>query len=1237
MSLPTLSPRIILGHRFDVKKNVHYITDTDILYPCGVALVIQNFTKKTQKNLPLPEKTINVRLLLLSPKRSVIAVLGVTREKDVIHIFDVKTLKRVRTLSIPPEAAAKKFESACFSHDERFVMTITGDPDWMVLGYNWERGKIETTTKANYLTNPTAPVREVVCSPVDTSTIAIFGAGIFRLLNMQETVWRQYGFQKAENYDIESCCFLTGDRILCGTKDGLLLIIDLGELKYIFEADVVTYINVRADKEEEFVGAVSSATVLERAQALEDQLETTDLAVRALTPLTNGFAYACRPGLVHFFEKIAPHKYKKRNIYEIKDKDFRKNPTDFISSVYYLAVNKSETEMIATTKRSQLYDIKLWGPEMDIAGIVAFKHCGQSLHTGPIGDLALCYWKPIFMTFGVIDRTIRIWNYLTLDLEMTKQYQEDIHSVSLHPTGLYAAIGFSDKLRFMTILIDDLQVTREIPIRECPKSAFSLCGHLLAAVNRNVIQIISVITFQILATLKGHSSLITSLEWTTEDKKLISCGLDGAIYEWDLTNFKRTGEIVNKGIAYWDIAVHSTGTYMYAVGSDDCIKEIKASNIIRAISLELTSVKHIVLSRSNMMMFISAGVGIIASVKVPIEERPETSVYKVHSAAITQMKLTMEDKTFITCSETGTICIWDVLNVEGKTIALDKNFSYFNEILISKTDLEEKLSTIRDLTQRTYELEMEHAYQMRHTETVYKEKLKDIQSTYTQAIDELKEMQELIEANHNTELYNISSDMNVMKERHEAAMLEMEAKYNAELIEEYAKVLKLEDTMVVLTKEYEGVLKTLRESKEKTISELKLVNESKLYNLTKMVEEAREDINKEVREHEAITAQIEDDNDREIETLKSRYEKIIKGARESNIRLKGETGVLKKKIISSQKEIELIQMEIIHLTDDQNKLKQNIKVLEREILDLKKEINERDLRIQDKEKRIYDLKRKDQEYERYKFVLNYKIKELKNQIEPRDKEIKDKKEQISKMEIELDDLQKMNLMLDDNLNSLREKLANTYKSLHIYKRKYKETLVVIKKVKTDIYLASGYVQNYKDLKDSIKKLHIKYITEKDFSKARKGDEECLAELQRQKTYLQGIVKSLEIEVEKSKYINYGEGMIYMEMNWGLMEEIYKIRKKLKAAQSKVLDIETLICVKLTKTYSPREAQKLLQTALTSEEDIHEEWEIKMEDALSKAALMAEEVESLSRRVATLENAINQEVTPLKKRKMRFDV
>ena len=47
-----------------------------------------------------------------------------------------------------------------------------------------------------------------------------------------------------------------------------------------------------------------------------------------------------------------------------------------------------------------------------------------------------------------------------------------------------------------------------------------------------------------------------------------------------------------------------------------------------------------------------------------------------------------------------------------------------------------------------------------------------------------------------------------------------------------------------------------------------------------------------------------------------------------------------------------------------------------------------------KEKRIYDLKKKNQELEKFKFVLDYKIKELKKQIEPRENDIKIMKEQI---------------------------------------------------------------------------------------------------------------------------------------------------------------------------------------------------------------------------------------------------
>lgn len=51
------------------------------------------------------------------------------------------------------------------------------------------------------------------------------------------------------------------------------------------------------------------------------------------------------------------------------------------------------------------------------------------------------------------------------------------------------------------------------------------------------------------------------------------------------------------------------------------------------------------------------------------------------------------------------------------------------------------------------------------------------------------------------------------------------------------------------------------------------------------------------------------------------------------------------------------------------------------------------------EKRIYDLKKKNQELEKFKFVLDYKIKELKKQIEPRENDIKQMKDQIQEVRL----------------------------------------------------------------------------------------------------------------------------------------------------------------------------------------------------------------------------------------------
>jgi WD40 repeat protein len=95
-------------------------------------------------------------------------------------------------------------------------------------------------------------------------------------------------------------------------------------------------------------------------------------------------------------------------------------------------------------------------------------------------------------------------------LEVCKEFQEEAYTVSLHPSGLFILVGFSDKLKLFTILIDDLRPFKEFSIRGCREALFSNGGHLFAAVHGNVIQIYSTVTFENITNFKGHNGKVCS-------------------------------------------------------------------------------------------------------------------------------------------------------------------------------------------------------------------------------------------------------------------------------------------------------------------------------------------------------------------------------------------------------------------------------------------------------------------------------------------------------------------------------------------------------------------------------------------------------------------------------------------------------------------------------------------------------------------------------------------------------
>ena len=204
--------------------------------------------------------------------------------------------------------------------------------------------------------------------------------------------------------------------------------------------------------------------------------------------------------------------------------------------------------------------------------------------------------------------------------------------------------------------------------------------------------------------------------------------------------------------------------------------------------------------------------------------------------------------------------------------------------------------------------------------------------------------------------------------------------------------------------------------------------------------------------------------------------------------------------------------------------------------------------IDDKKQRIYDLRKKNQELEKFKFVLDYKIKELRRQIEPRELEIKEMQSQIAEMEAELVQYRHGNETQKLKVQELELKLKGmTNESIKI-----KEQNVDIESrmmtCQNDLHnVVQQYASSHdmKALKSGLKKAYMKHIT-KDIVAEVSTD--AHKEYQRQRYYLEKNVDSLKHKLIKDNQVHKKENIRILQENVALIKEINELRKELKYAQ-----------------------------------------------------------------------------------------
>ncbi|KAF4521333.1 hypothetical protein B566_EDAN006920, partial [Ephemera danica] len=129
---------------------------------------------------------------------------------------------------------------------------------------------------------------------------------------------------------------------------------------------------------------------------------------------------------------------------------------------------------------------------------------------------------------------------------------------------MFVLVGFAHSVCLLSVQLDELAVVRELAVRNCRICTFSPGGQLFAVAHGNRVQLVSAITFETLHALQGHCAQVEGLSWSQDDTRLVTCGADGAVYEWEVATGKRLEELVTKGTFYQGVSTLGRSNYVVA-------------------------------------------------------------------------------------------------------------------------------------------------------------------------------------------------------------------------------------------------------------------------------------------------------------------------------------------------------------------------------------------------------------------------------------------------------------------------------------------------------------------------------------------------------------------------------------------------------------------------------------------------------------------------------------------------
>ncbi|XP_069954050.1 cilia- and flagella-associated protein 57 isoform X2 [Cherax quadricarinatus] len=1066
-----VEPEYVFGVRGEVHGCVVHTDPDTVVYPAGAFLVLHNTTTHQQQFISIAEEATPT-VIAISPKRQYLCVCR-AGESPAVSVWDVVARKRLRFLSCG-EMTSEKYVAAAFSPDERMVAAQGGAPEWTLVLFLWEKGKVFSVLRLSDMPG-LGPVASLSYHPEDNGVISVVGERVFKLFRLNDKLLKTWGYQGGQNHNCQCQEWADQHTLLVGTEAATVLLLEEGELRneiHITDPELGPECERRSPGE----GVVALAG---RSPGPKHR------RVTALMVFTGGFLCACGPDKVFVFQKsddLNEH-YFQRYMLRLCEP----SPAALVSgrgehNITVLSLSPGEKTIVAATHTGQLFTNPLPSLEASKLPSLVFSPLHARHHQGGIVDADSCLWKPFLVTGGE-DRTLRVWDYQRHTLLLTHTFRDDIFSLSLHPTGLHVAVGLTEALRLYHLLFDCVRSYSEVRTRRCEVCTFSPSGHLLASADGNLLLITSNITLKRVFTLKGHSTKVTGVGWYPDSCGVMSCSSDGAVVGWDL----RLGQSI------WQVSSLTSARYLTATLSLDgkptllaghaaAFMEITGGQLLQEMNYEGGGeIVSAGVAAVKTLMVLGTSSGRLLLNKFPLHMAQDFTSLAAHSAPLVKVVVTGDESKVVTCGGDGVVLVWRVAPLSDKCpgflAARDRldDLPVVLELLVSRSDLQSTREHVEELEKRVSYLTRDKEVHLNLQQQEFSASREALVARYQTIVDHMNNNIQTLERERESLKESHKEALSLLKYEHQGVLAEHQQELRKKLLYEYSKQDKLEaklkDMQLTLDRQVEEAVQRTRKELQQRLDQ----QETIMQQLKTDLEKTSAELERERSEGAEIVRLVEASTEAELGQVRTSLHAQLAEEHQNVIKLRSERAALKKNYLTVQRECEQKDNEVKVLVEDKNKLQSTIRGLERELAALRREVNHRDDIIRDRETKISNTRDSVSELEKQRFLLDHQLSQLKEELAPLHTALEQRAQHIKQVEDEMSEMRLVVGGRERQVKELSQRLVTAGQQGRHLQQRHHALSTALTRVLADLANTTHFLHQPKKLKEAVKTLNDKYV------------------------------------------------------------------------------------------------------------------------------------------------------------------